>query len=363
MKQIEKTLLEQMRITNFEVENRKTLFSFSNSDVQALLSCKPTIERNIDSVVADFYRQQTSIPEISLLIGDADTLARLQSVQRRYILDLFSGLYDLEYVNNRLHIGLVHKRIGVEPKLYLSAIQTLKDLLHRTIANAAPADTDYKAIISALDKLFFFDITLVFETYIRSLVSEVETANYKSEQYVRSMEEKVKERTRQLEEMSRTDALTGLLNARHLQDIVTTALRSAQRRTEPVSMIFMDVNDFKHINDTQGHQFGDEILSTVGKVIKNSTRAEDSCFRYGGDEFCILLTNCREEQASDVFIDRLIQQIKEKLKDVTISIGVAQTGPSEYVDASTLIRMADEKMYAAKQAHKDANQTSSGPCS
>ena len=359
MKQTEQTLLEQMRITDFEVEHRKTLFSFTNTDAKLLLSCKPTIEKNIDSIVTEFYRMQTSIPEISLLIGDADTLARLRSAQHRYILDIFSGLYDLEYVNNRLRIGLVHKRIGVEPKLYLSAIHTLKELLHRTIENEAATDADTKLIILALDKLLLFDVTLVFETYIRSLVAEIETAKDKSERYARSMEEKVKERTFQLEEMSRTDALTGLLNVRHLQDIVTTALRGAQRRTEPVTVIYIDINDFKQINDTQGHQRGDEILRVVGKAIKNTARAEDSCIRYGGDEFCILLINCRENQANDLFVNRLNQRIAETIGDVTLSIGVAQTGPNEYVDATTLIRMADEKMYAAKQVHKNAGQTSS----
>lgn len=359
MNQTEQTLLEQMRITDFEVEHRKILFSFSNADAQLLLSCKPTIEQNIDFVVTEFYRMQTSVAEIALLIGDADTLARLRSAQRKYILDLFGGLYDLEYVNNRLRIGLVHKRIGVEPKLYLSAIHTLKELLHLTIENEAPADADIKAVSRALDKLLLFDVTLVFETYIRSLVSEIETAKDKSEQYARSMEDKVKERTRQLEEMSRTDALTGLLNVRNLQDIVTTALRSAQRRSEPVTAIYIDVNDFKQINDTQGHQRGDEILRIVGSAIKDAARVEDSCIRYGGDEFCIILVNCREEQAKDLFVDRLIRRIKEKLVDVTISIGVAQTGPNEYVDASALIRLADERMYIAKQAHKNAGQTSS----
>lgn len=359
MNQTEQTLLEQMRITDFEVEHRKILFSFSNADAQLLLSCKPTIEQNIDSIVTEFYRMQTSVAEIALLIGDADTLARLRSAQRRYILDLFGGLYDLEYVNNRLRIGLVHKRIGVEPKLYLSAIHTLKELLHLTIENEAPADADIKAVSRVLDKLLLFDVTLVFETYIRSLVSEIETAKDKSEQYARSMEDKVKERTRQLEEMSRTDALTGLLNVRNLQDIVTTALRSAQRRSEPVTAIYIDVNDFKQINDTQGHQRGDEILRIVGSAIKDAARVEDSCIRYGGDEFCIILVNCREEQAKDLFVDRLIRRIKEKLVDVTISIGVAQTGPNEYVDASALIRLADERMYIAKQAHKNAGQTSS----
>ena len=117
MLQTEQTLFEQMRITELEIESRKALFSFTGADVKALQSFKPIIEENIDKIVDDFYGLQTSVSEIALLIGDSDTLARLRTAQRRYVLDLFNGVYDLEYVNNRLRIGLVHKRIGVEPKL------------------------------------------------------------------------------------------------------------------------------------------------------------------------------------------------------------------------------------------------------
>lgn len=353
MKQTDQSLLEQMRITDFDVEQRKALFSFTASDVQVLLSCKGVIEQNIDTLVAEFYQLQTSIPEIALLIGDADTLARLRSAQRRYILDLFSGLYDLEYVNNRLRIGLVHKRIGVEPKLYLSGIHTLKSLLHKIILKEIPSDDERNRANSALEKIFLIDITLVFDTYIRSMLSEIETAKNKSEQYARSMEEKVKERTRQLEEMSRTDALTGLLNVRHMQDILTSTLRSAQRRCEPVSVIYIDINDFKLINDTHGHQRGDEILRIVSKAIKESAREEDICFRYGGDEFCVILANCREDQADEFYVTRLINQVNQQLDDLTLSIGISQTGPDQYTDATELIRMADKKMYAAKQALKN----------
>jgi hypothetical protein len=133
MLQTEQTLFEQMRITELEIESRKALFSFTAADVKALQSFKPIIEENIDKIVDDFYGLQTSVSEIALLIGDSDTLARLRTAQRRYVLDLFNGVYDLEYVNNRLRIGLVHKRIGVEPKLYLSAVHTLKELIYAVI--------------------------------------------------------------------------------------------------------------------------------------------------------------------------------------------------------------------------------------
>lgn len=352
MKQTEQTLIQQMRITDFEVDHRKTLLSFSRIEAELLNSCRRNIEEQIDFLVEEFYQLQTNVAEIALLIGDADTLTRLRSALRRYILDLFSGEYDLEYVNNRLRIGLVHKRIGVEPKLYLAAMHTLKVLLHQTIHKSTLVEADQQAILDALDKLLIFDVTLVFETYIRSLVSEIETAKEKSEQYALILEEKVRERTLELEERARTDSLTGLFNVRHLESIVTTMLRSAQRRSEYITAIYIDVNDFKKINDKEGHQRGDEILRIVGNAIKSIARSEDSCFRYGGDEFCIILSDCQEEHAREIFVERLKQKVKEKLADLTLSIGVVDTGTDEYVDASTLIRLADEKMYVEKQAHK-----------
>ena len=356
MNPTEQTLLEQMRITEFDIAHRKELLLLDEDDFSRLASYRPNIEPHIDALVDKFYEMQTGITEIALLIGDADTLTRLRTAQRRYILDLFSGLYDLEYVNNRLRIGLVHKRIGVEPKLYLAAINTLKGLLIEDIFTQIEHEQDRIAMLTALDKLFLFDITLAFETYIRSLVSEIESSKEKSEIYARTLEEKVRERTQQLEEMSRTDSLTGLLSVRHLQENLTRTLRTCERRAEPVVIAYLDINDFKQINDTQGHQRGDEILRIVGDCIRKVSRAEDYCFRYGGDEFCLILPNCNEDQARDVYLQRLTNALKEQIDDVTLSIGMVQTGPMQFDEGHSLIRLADERMYAAKRAMKQVNQ-------
>ncbi|MDP3265431.1 MAG: diguanylate cyclase [Sulfuricurvum sp.] len=352
MKQTDQTLLEQMRISEFDISNRKMLLSLTQKDCELLKGCKNSIETKIDTLVEVFYELQTSIPEIALLIGDADTLARLQSAQRHYVLDLFSGLYDLEYVNNRLRIGLVHKRIGVEPKLYLSAMNTLKGLLVNTLRESIADITTAAETLAALDKLFSFDVTLVFETYIRSLVSEIESSKEKSEQYASALEEKVRERTAQLEELSRVDQLTGLLNVRGLNETLTRVLRAAQRRSEPVCIVYIDINDFKIVNDTHGHQTGDEILRIVGASIKKVSRAEDSCFRYGGDEFCLILPNCTEVEAREIYTNRLRTTINKQNENVTISVGVLQAGPDEYPETETFIHQADQNMYIDKKVHK-----------
>ncbi|MEJ2621064.1 MAG: GGDEF domain-containing protein, partial [Candidatus Thiodiazotropha sp.] len=278
MKNTEKSLIQQMRITDFEITARKDLFSISPEDTECLEKAKPYVEANLDSLVERFYQYQTEIPDIALLIGDADTLNRLHHVQKSYIKDLFSGLYDLDYVNNRLRIGMVHKRIGVEPKLYLAAILTLKQLLISHIKEVVPAEFKPEAVIEALEKLLMLDTSLVFDTYIRSLISEIQIAKDKSEQYASILEDKVKERTKQLERLSRTDPLTGLLNRQSFDELMTQTLRAAQRRNEPITFAYVDINDFKAINDTQGHKQGDETLQRVATCQKNSCRSVDFCF-------------------------------------------------------------------------------------
>ncbi|WP_434631778.1 GGDEF domain-containing protein [Chromobacterium sp. CV08] len=355
MKQTDQTLLEQLRITDFEIEQRKTLFDLRPRDEFLLRAAGVLIEAQLDDLVARFYELQTSTPEIALLIGDADTLQRLRNAQRRYAIDLFSGVYDLEYVNNRLRIGLVHKRIGVEPKLYLAAVQSLKTLLVDLLSTQIP-DPEVRAhTLLAMDKLMMFDVALVFETYIRSLVAEIETSRNKSEQYAQALEEKVAVRTRQLEEMSRTDPLTGLLNRRYLDETLTRVLRSAQRRHEKVTLVYLDIDDFKTINDGQGHQRGDEILRGLGETITRITRMEDGCFRYGGDEFCIVLPNCNRVQAEETFVQRLRLELQTILPGIGVSAGCVETGPDDFATPETLVGMADQRMYAMKQIHRHEN--------
>ncbi|SEG33613.1 GGDEF domain-containing protein [Marinobacterium lutimaris] len=360
MKQTDLTLLEQLRITEFEIENRQRLFMISDEDVRLIVEARSIIEAGLDALVDRFYDLQTSVPEIALLIGDAETLGRLRNAQKRYISDLFSGVYDIDYVNNRLRIGLVHKRIGVDTTLYLSAVYILKALLS-DLLSAQIADLNRRAkTLAALEKVFLFDITLVFETYIRSLLSEIETSRKKSEQYASSLEEKVKDRTRQLEQMARTDPLTGLFSVRYLDESLTRYLRSAERRLEPVSLVYIDVNDFKEFNDNQGHQRGDEILRAVGSVIRQVSRAEDGCFRYGGDEFCIILPNCDRQQAKTTYCDRLVEELDKVEKDVVLSIGIAQTGPDSYASATALIAQADSAMYQSKAEFKSCPSLEGG---
>ena len=344
------TLVEQMRLNEFEIEHRKAIISLTDDDISSLVACRSSIEKNIDNIVSSFYQHQVSIPEIAVIIGDLDTLDRLKITMKRYILDLFSGIYDLEYVNHRCRVGLVHKRMGVEAKLYLSSVLFLKELLRETIDKHFSNEENRKESRVALDKLLMFDITLIFETYIRSLITEVEVAKQKSDNYALNLEKKVRLRTEQLDKLARIDPLTSLLNTRYLDEILTKALRTAERQAEPITVVYIDVNDFKIINDTQGHQHGDEILQSVAHAIKGCARIGDYCFRYGGDEFFIILANCTEQQARDIYVVALEKQML--LLNISLSIGIAQTGPNNFIDGALLIKQSDEHMYTLKKAHK-----------
>lgn len=348
MRSTDKTLLEQMQISEVEISRRMELLDLYSDDLKLLSSHKIIIEENIDLIVDEFYQKQTEIDEISLLIGDADTLRRLRAAQRRYVMDLFAGHYDAEYVNNRLRIGMVHKRIGVEPTLYLSAVRTLKEILKKTLKASIEDKDILSASLDALDKLIYFDTTLVFDTYIDSLVGEIETAKKRTEKYAKNLEDKVAERTKQLEEQAKLDPLTNLFNQRALQDMLRRELAKAKRRRTVLSMVYFDIDDFKGINDRNGHMKGDEVLKYIGQLLKQVVREEDVPCRYGGDEFCLLLTDCTTDNAKFV-CKKLITLFARKYPSVTLSFGIAETGPDEFLDGDQLIGLADENMYKAKR--------------
>lgn len=344
----EQTLLQQMRINDIEISRRMELFALDPGQCMVLQSCQQLIIDNIHDIVNEFYDRQIADDEIALLIGDADTLSRLHDAQRKYVVDLFSGHYDMDYVNDRLRIGLVHKRIGVEPKLYLSAIKILKDIINSVMEREVKDRNTHRAVREALDRLLHFDITLVFDTYIRSLLAEIETEKSRTETYARSLETKVAERTRQLEEMARRDPLSGLYNRRALQEMLQRRFSHASRRSRDLSLLYMDIDDFKLINDRHGHVVGDEVIRGLADILLQMTREEDVPCRYGGDEFCVVLVDCNLESAMQK-CEHIIREFRQLYSDFELSIGIAHTGPEDFISPEDLIRNADMKMYEAKQ--------------
>jgi diguanylate cyclase (GGDEF)-like protein len=150
------------------------------------------------------------------------------------------------------------------------------------------------------------------------------------------------------------DALTRLYSRSHFNSQVEAAIEYAQRTAEQFSLVVVDIDHFKHVNDRYGHDTGDVILRKVAKRIRDALRKYDTAYRYGGEEIAILLprTNMAQGIGIGERLRRTVEQRKfrsgnGRLIDVTISVGVAQFLPAD--TAETLFKRADQQLYRAKE--------------
>ena len=164
-------------------------------------------------------------------------------------------------------------------------------------------------------------------------------------------------------QMSETDDLTGLLNRRAFNKIIEEEFNKAREHKYPLSVVMCDIDWFKQYNDTYGHQMGDEVLKKVAEVFKKNLRKEwDFAARYGGEEFIIILPNTDRYDAEKV-AERIVNQLEligiphvsSPNKRVTLSFGIATMHPNSSCKSwDELVKKADEALYAAKRAGRNA---------
>jgi diguanylate cyclase (GGDEF)-like protein len=159
----------------------------------------------------------------------------------------------------------------------------------------------------------------------------------------------------QLESVAVTDELTGLGNRRQLNVGLRRAWREAMEHRHPVACLMVDVDRFKIVNDTFGHQTGDTMLFLLGRVMRSCCRANDVVARYGGDEFCAILPGVSPEEARSVG-ERMAEAFHTAAATLAggvgagVSIGVAHTSLRPAADEAELLRHADEALYEAKRS-------------
>src|SRR3954471_16453146 len=183
---------------------------------------------------------------------------------------------------------------------------------------------------------------------------------------IKRLQEEIEERERELMEanerlryMSQTDALTGLDNRRHIESRIEEMFEHAKRLNEPFAVVMVDLDRFKSVNDTYGHQAGDAVLRQLARILKQEVREIDHAGRYGGEEFILLLTGTVLD-AGVTFADRVRKAIEGHTFTFdgtsicrTASFGVAAWPHPKVKTCDELVRAADEALYVAKETGRN----------
>ena len=167
---------------------------------------------------------------------------------------------------------------------------------------------------------------------------------------------------KRLQELAITDGLTKLYNSRYFYKQLDSEVNRSKRYNHPLSLLFMDIDHFKHYNDNYGHLEGDKVLAGVGKVIKSCLRKMDTAYRYGGEEFTIILPETSRgevmtvaKRIKDALANENFSPQSGKSVSITISIGATEYCRDERI--SEFVQRADKAMYLSKQRGRNQIST------
>ncbi len=241
--------------------------------------------------------------------------------------------------------------IGVKAALFMSLIVTVAYVV--TI-NSSPTAS---GIDLARSLSFWANIASVW------VVGWVAALSAHEAEKVRKAIEQAKDR---IEAFSKTDWLTGVYNRRHLDALASQEISRAERYQRPLSLLIIDSDHLKAVNDAMGHQAGDQLLVDIARIISQRCRVSDTVIRYGGDEFVVLLPET-DSMGAGFLGERIRRAIEQHALDVpndqhmrtTVSVGVASF-PTDAADARELLANADSALYRSKQAGRNRTTTYSG---
>ncbi len=332
---------------------RLALLNLTTADA-ALGEClrELVIQPNVDAIVSAFYAKLSEDAESRVIIDRSDR-ALLAHRQTDYLLKFGVDFDSVDYFEDRLRIGLVHAWVGVPLGLYLCSYQVLLAEILRHIEQVIPSIEQCR-FGAFINKIAALDTSLASEVYHIAQMRHLESS------VSRLRDERI-----QLRHAAGTDALTGLANRASLLPHLSQSLAVAVRNEQPLCVIMADLDRFKLINDTHGHQVGDQVLRDTAVRLRTSLRDFDMVGRYGGEEFVTVLQNTPLEVARQV-AERVRQQVGGHPYNVvgsglkiTISQGLALAHAGDSVDS--LIERADAALYAAKEAGRNCVKIADDP--
>ncbi len=381
------SILAEIGIDAADIALRQDFLSLDEQDAALLKSLHTMLDAHRDELAEVFYAHLLRFPEIRPLLGDASKLARLKQAQTVYFGQLTQGTYDQAYVENRLRIGIVHQRVGLTPKWYMSAYCKYMSVVMPLILGHYAAEPERGlAGCRALLKVIFFDMGLALDTYfhaehkalllersyteqivsnmpigfivldtrgqiqlannavlrmfdlplhskwqgrdlneflnvsllnekihkvlssqnhcndfgfdrtsggrVRSYLADISPAQIGEERVALFMVQDITSRKQSEEEIHRLafyDPLTQLPNRRLLQERLLQSMSISARSGKHGAVMFIDLDNFKTLNDTQGHDVGDLLLQEVARRLILNVREGDTVARLGGDEFVVTL--------------------------------------------------------------------------
>jgi diguanylate cyclase (GGDEF)-like protein len=220
--------------------------------------------------------------------------------------------------------------------------------------------SDY--IVKMGDYLFTIPLVVEKNLAVAKIKRENEELRMEVEFALAQLREKnaqLEQSLKKVEEMAATDALTGLYNRRHFGKALDHSFAEAQRYEKDLSCLMIDLDSYKKLNDTYGHQVGDQLLILAGRVITANKRAMDIAARYGGDEFVLLLPHASAEEAAAVagrISEEFFRSSAALLKQpagVTMSIGIGSLKSNRPVHSDQLLSCADAALYQSKEAGRN----------
>lgn len=206
--------------------------------------------------------------------------------------------------------------------------------------------------------LLFVVMLLVIARVNYQLVNKIFQLNTEKDSLINQLviaNKKLEEANKEIGAMSVTDALTGLFNRRYFDTALASELNRAKRNDYPLILIWIDIDNFKYLNDTFGHPYGDKFLYLFALVLKSSVRrANDLIMRLGGDEFAIIAANMDMKQAK-ILCHSIREELAKKNEhaNITLSMSIICITPGHQPDPSTIVSTADKLLYKAKEQGKN----------
>ncbi len=452
-------ILAEIGIDDKEIATRREFLSFGEQDSLALKALHELLEAHRTELTESFYAHLLRFPEIRPLLGDNAKLARLKQAQSRYFSQLTSGCYDLSYVANRLQIGLVHQRVGLTPKWYMSAYcKYLCEVMPLIIEHYAGDSEHLHSACGALLKVVFFDMELALDTFfhaehkalqlarsyteqivshmpigfivldahgkirlannavlhmfsldntwqgktlgefinvtaldeniteilrngasysdigfarenpngIRSYLADMSLAQMGEDRVILFMVQDITLRKQSEEEIHRLafyDSLTQLPNRRLLHERLIQSMSISARSGKFGALMFIDLDNFKTLNDTQGHDVGDLLLKEVASRLKRNVREGDTVARLGGDEFVVALESLNSiaheaASQSEVIAEKIRGELSqpymlnglEHLSSPSIGVSLFR---GHQLSLEEILKQADLAMYQAKSSGRN----------